>query len=83
MAENETKKPVDVSRINFLGEVTAAVAGVGLAASFVPFVESRNPSSDILSDATTEVDLNIIDLGKVKTVPWEGKPIFVMHRTGE
>ncbi len=83
MAEDETKKPVDVSRRNFLGEVTAAVAGVGLAASCVPFVESMNPSSDILSAATTEVDLNTIDLGKVKTVPWEGNPIFVMHRTGE
>ncbi len=83
MAEDETKKPVDVSRRNFLGEVTAAVAVVGLAASCVPFVESMNPSSDILSAATTEVDLKAIDLGKVETVPWQGKPIFVMHRTDE
>lgn len=72
-----------MSRRNFLGEATAAVAGIGLVASCVPFVESMNPSADILSAATTEIDLKTIDLGKVKTIPWEGKPIFVMHRTDE
>lgn len=83
MTEDDTQKSMDASRRNFLGEVTAVVAGIGLAASCVPFIESMNPSADILAAGTTEVDLKPIALGEVKTVPWQGKPIFVMHRTDE
>ncbi|MBI1424302.1 MAG: ubiquinol-cytochrome c reductase iron-sulfur subunit [Gammaproteobacteria bacterium] len=83
MADEDEEKAEDISRRDFLGEVTSVVVGLGLAASCVPFIESMSPSEDVLSAATTEVDLKPIDPGATKTVPWQGKPIFVMHRTNE
>lgn len=79
----ETKDGPDLSKRDFLGMVTAGVAIVGVAASCVPFVSSMNPSMDALGKATTEVDLKGIHLGETRTVPWQGRPIFVLHRTPE
>jgi len=45
-----------------------------------PFVSSMNPSSDVLSKATTEASLKGIRPGEVKTVEWQGKPVFILHR---
>jgi len=83
MSAQNTNKKIDTSRRDFLGEVTSIVAGVGLAASCIPFVSSMSPSADILAASTTKIDLESIALGETKTVPWLKKPIFVMHRTDE
>jgi ubiquinol-cytochrome c reductase iron-sulfur subunit len=81
--EENAKRITDVSRRDFLGGVTAVVAGAGVVAACIPFISSMNPTADVLAVATTEVDLKSISLGETKTVPWQGKPIFVMHRTTE
>ena len=60
MAEDDVKDP---SRRDFLGKITATVGGVGVAATCWPFISSMNPSTDVLSKATTEVDLNGITKG--------------------
>lgn len=73
----------DSGRRDFLLKVTSVVGGVGAAAACVPFVASMNPSSDALAKATTEVDLSDIPLGGMRTVPWQGKPVFILHRTPE
>jgi ubiquinol-cytochrome c reductase iron-sulfur subunit len=74
---------VNPERRNFLGKVTT-VAGVGgAAAACWPFVNSMNPSGDVLSNATTEVDLSKIPVGGLHTVAWQGKPVFILHRTPE
>jgi ubiquinol-cytochrome c reductase iron-sulfur subunit len=42
-----------------------------------------NPSSDVLAKATTEFDLTGMNPGDMRTVAWQGKPVFVLRRTPE
>ena len=81
MSESETLG--DANRRNFLIKVTSVVGGAGVVAAAVPFVSSMNPSSDVLAKATTEVDLSGIPEGGVHTIAWQGKPVFILHRTQE
>lgn len=73
----------DGNRRNFLIQLTSVVGGAGVAATCVPFVASMNPSSDVLAKAETEVDLSHIPPGGMHTVAWQGKPVFILHRTPE
>jgi ubiquinol-cytochrome c reductase iron-sulfur subunit len=81
MAENEILS--DSNRRNFLIKVTSVVGGAGVAAACLPFVSSMNPSSDVLAKATTEFDLSGINPGDMRTVAWQGKPVFILRRTQE
>lgn len=73
----------DPGRRNFLGKITTVAGAGGAAAACWPFVSSMNPSADVLAKATTEVNLADIPPGGVHTVPWQGKPVFIVHRTPE
>ena len=73
----------DGNRRNFLIKLTSVVGGAGVAATCVPVVASMNPSSDVLAKAETEVDLTNIPPGGMHTVAWQGKPVFILHRTPE
>lgn len=77
---DDSKNP---NRRDFLGTITTVVAGAGVVAAAWPFVQSMNPSRDVLSKATTEVDLKGIKPGEAKTVSWQGKPVFVLRRTDD
>jgi ubiquinol-cytochrome c reductase iron-sulfur subunit len=81
MAENDTLG--DSNRRNFLIKVTSVVGGAGAAAACLPFVASMNPSSDVLAKATTEFDLSGMNPGDMRTVAWQGKPVFILRRTQE
>lgn len=70
-------------RRNFLLKLTSVLGGAGVAATCVPFVSSMNPSTDVLAKAETEVDLSDITEGAMHTVAWQGKPVFILHRTPE
>ena len=70
-------------RRNFLGKITTVAGASGAAVACWPFVSSMNPSEDVLAKATTEVSLVDIPLGAVHTVAWQGKPVFIVHRTPE
>jgi ubiquinol-cytochrome c reductase iron-sulfur subunit len=80
MADGET---IDHERRDILGSVTVAVGAAGAAAACWPFISSMNPSTDVLAKGTTEVDLSTIHPGELHTVAWQGKPVFVLHRTPE
>ncbi|MDE2309488.1 MAG: ubiquinol-cytochrome c reductase iron-sulfur subunit, partial [Betaproteobacteria bacterium] len=71
------------NRRNFLIMATSVVGGAGMAAACLPFVASMNPSSDVLARATTEFDLAGINPGEMRTVAWQGKPVFILRRTQE
>ena len=45
------------------------------------FVDYMNPSADVLALSAVEIDLAPIAAGSGITVLWQGKPIFVRHRT--
>jgi len=79
--ENEALS--DNDRRDFLVKLTSVVGGVGVAAACVPFVASMNPSPDVLAKAETEVDISGIPPGGMHTVAWQGKPVFILHRTPE
>jgi len=62
-----------------LSTIAVGAAGAGLAAW--PFIDTMNPSKDVLALATTEVDLSPISEGQSITVIWRGKPVFIRKRT--
>ncbi|MDH5378849.1 MAG: ubiquinol-cytochrome c reductase iron-sulfur subunit [Gammaproteobacteria bacterium] len=81
MLKKEKSDVKNPTRRDFLTTATGAVAGAGLVGACWPFIQSMNPTMDVLSKATTEVDLGVIKPGESKTVEWQGKPVFILHRT--
>ncbi len=75
--------PVDPKRRDFLVKATGVATGVGVGAAAIPFIESMKPSADVMSKSTTEVNLAGIPKGETRTVEWQGKPVFILHRTEE
>jgi ubiquinol-cytochrome c reductase iron-sulfur subunit len=73
--------PAAGSKRDFLKLVTLATAAVGVGAVVWPFIDSMNPSADVLALSSIEVNLVPIAEGSGITVLWQGKPIFVRHRT--
>ncbi len=71
----------DDGRRDFLLLSTLAVGAVGAGLAAWPFIDTMNPSKDVLALATTEVDLSPISEGQSITVIWRGKPVFVRRRT--
>jgi ubiquinol-cytochrome c reductase iron-sulfur subunit len=71
----------DAGKRDFLKLVATASAAIGVAAIAWPLIDSMNPSADVLALGSVEVDLTPIVAGMAITVVWQGKPIFVRHRT--
>jgi ubiquinol-cytochrome c reductase iron-sulfur subunit len=69
------------TRRDFLSIVAATSAAVGAGVIAWPLVDSLNPSSDVLAMAFTEVDLTSIRPGQGIVLLWQGRPVFVRHRT--
>src|SRR5258706_5585786 len=69
------------TRRDFLFLAAGALGAVGTVAVAVPFINSMNPSADVLALSTTEVDLTPVVAGQAITVVWRGHPVFVRHRT--
>ena len=73
----------DVTKRDFLKLVTGAAAGIGSAAIAWTMIDYMIPSKDVLALSSVEVDLAPIAEGQGITVLWQGKPIFVRHRTAK
>lgn len=69
------------TRRDFLYLATGATAAVGTGAMIWPLIDNMNPAADTLALASTEVDLEGIELGQRITVTWRGRPVFIVHRT--
>jgi ubiquinol-cytochrome c reductase iron-sulfur subunit len=83
MAESvaSTHPAPEVPRRDFLQLVAIAGAAIGAGAIAWPLVDSMNPSADVLALSSVEQDLTPIVEGQGITLVWQGKPIFVRHRT--
>ncbi|MGE5548803.1 MAG: ubiquinol-cytochrome c reductase iron-sulfur subunit [Solirubrobacterales bacterium] len=81
MANGDTNE--QASRRDFLTYTVVGMGTVGTALALWPFIDSMNPSSDVLALASTDVDLAPIQVGQRITVTWRGKPVFIDHRTPE
>ncbi|TDI62720.1 MAG: ubiquinol-cytochrome c reductase iron-sulfur subunit [Alphaproteobacteria bacterium] len=82
-AHVEEDQSPDTDRRDFLYIATTAVAGIGAAISLWPFIDQMNPTANVQALATTEVDLSPIETGQTIKVVWQGKPVYVRHRTQE
>lgn len=71
----------ETSRRDFIFIAAGALATVGAAATAWPFIDQMNPAADTRALSTTEVDLTAIPVGGQIKVMWQGKPVFVRHRT--
>lgn len=79
---DDKNSPDDPQRRDFLlNSATGVVAGAGVVTACWPFISSMEPSSDVLSKATTEASLKGLLPGESKTVEWQGKPVFIVRRT--
>lgn len=68
-------------RRKFLTIATSLVGGVGVGCASIPFVSSWFPSAQAKAlGAPVILDLKKIGYGQKVTVPWRGKPVFVIHR---
>ncbi len=81
MSPTDTSELHDEGRRDFIVLTASALAGVGAAAAFWPFVDSLNPAADTLALASIELDLAPIQPGQEVKLMWRGKPVFVRHRT--
>ena len=71
----------DENRRDFLTLATTAVGVVGAGCALLPFVDSMNPSKDVLALASVEVNLSNIPVGQAVKVMWRGKPVFIRRRS--
>jgi ubiquinol-cytochrome c reductase iron-sulfur subunit len=72
--------PHEETRRDFLYLTAGAFGAVGTALALWPFIDSLNPSADVLALSSVEVDLTPIAVGQRITVAWRGKPVFIDHR---
>ena len=70
-----------VPRRDLLQLIALSGAAVGAGAIAWPLIDSMNPSQDVLALSSVEVDLSPVTEGMGITIVWQGKPIFVRHRT--
>lgn len=83
MAAVTSKSNKNAGRRDFLYLTAGAMGAVGAASFAWPFIDSLNPAADTLALATVEVDLAPVQMGQAITVMWQGKPVFIRHRTKE
>ncbi len=70
-----------VSKRDFLRNATGLVATFGGAAALWPFIDSMNPSADVIAASKVYVDLGRVKPGIRQTARWRRRPIFISHRT--
>jgi ubiquinol-cytochrome c reductase iron-sulfur subunit len=75
---------VNTTRRRFLTAATSVVGAAGAVGVAVPFVGSWNPSAKAkAAGAPVKVDISKIEPGRMITVEWRGKPVFIVRRTQE
>lgn len=71
------------TRRDFIHILGTTVAGAGVAAVIVPIVDQMSPDASVRAQSTKEVDISSIQAGQAIKVMWQGKPVFIRHRTEE
>jgi ubiquinol-cytochrome c reductase iron-sulfur subunit len=69
------------TRRDFIHIFAAATAAVGAGATIWPLVHQMNPDASVLALSSSEVDLSSVSVGQAIKVMWQGKPVFIRHRT--
>lgn len=74
---------MEEDRHRFLTITVVLMAGLGIAASAIPFLASWQPSAETLQKTTSSVEVNLNHLapGESMVVAWQSKPIWIIRRT--
>jgi ubiquinol-cytochrome c reductase iron-sulfur subunit len=73
--------PADGTKRDLLELIAGAGAAMLTAGIGWALIASMNPAADVLAVSAVEIDISPIPLGSGITVMWQGKPIFIRHRT--
>jgi ubiquinol-cytochrome c reductase iron-sulfur subunit len=65
-ASTHSGPPGDVTKRDLLQLVATAGAAIGVAAVAWPFVDSMNPSKDVLALSSVEIDLSLCAIARPK-----------------
>jgi ubiquinol-cytochrome c reductase iron-sulfur subunit len=69
---------------DFLSLVAGAGAAIGLAAIVWPFIDSMDPSADVIAaGAPIDVDVSKIGAGQQVVLLWRGSPMLVVNRPAD
>ena len=71
------------TRREFLYLAAGAIGAVGSAGVAWSLVDSMNPATDTLALSTIDVNIAPIAEGMGIVTMWQGKPVFVRHRTAQ
>jgi len=71
------------TRRDFMQLLATSFGSIGGILALWPFIDALNPPKFQDKKASIEVDLDGILPGQSKTVMWDGKPVFIRHRTEE
>ena len=83
-APDATQEAPDSARRRALVAATTALGAIGIAVVTVPFIGSMQPSERAkAAGAPVEADISKLEPGTLLTVEWQGKPAWILHRTGE
>ncbi len=70
------------TRRDLLSLVTTAGAVIGVGAIAWPFIDSMEPSADVVAaGAPIDIDLSKIAAGQQIVVLWRGAPMLIVNRT--
>ncbi len=70
-----------VRRRDFINIAAVSFAGVGAAAVVLPLVSQMAPSSDVLAESSTEIDISAIEPGQAIKAVFRKQPLFVRRLT--
>jgi ubiquinol-cytochrome c reductase iron-sulfur subunit len=70
-------------RRDFIYIATGSAAAIGTGLVGWPFIDSLNPSADVMAMSKIEVDLSSMEVGQRITVKWSSKPVFICRRTAK
>ncbi len=72
---------MEEDRRRFLSWLTALMAGIGVAASAIPFLSAWKPKLCHVKPEFLSVDLKSLAPGESMVVAWQNKPIWIIRRT--
>jgi ubiquinol-cytochrome c reductase iron-sulfur subunit len=82
MSSETVSSAPEVKRRDLLSLVATAGAAIGVAAVAWPFIDSMDPSKDVIAaGAPIDIDLSKIEAGQQIVVLWRGAPMLVVNRS--
>ncbi len=81
MSSSASTSAQEPTRRDFIYIMTGAVGAVGAGLYAWPLIDQMNPAADTKALSTIEVDMAGVEEGQQIIVKWQGKPVFIRHRT--